>query len=170
MICSLTDGTKKREDEDIPENISELNQTQIICTACTDWVYPETVWGLKFWQPNLIENSQGLMKLVFCFAELGELKNKMHMRLADKSHSRGRTVRDCYFTSYRRNLEFRKSLCNSSALAPILCWESPSMLSNFKHCTYTPCICSLFYYRAIYCAFNGEPGAMGNFESLLGLI
>jgi hypothetical protein len=101
MICSLTDGTKKREDEDIPENISELNQTQIICTACTDWGYPETVWGLKFWQPNLLENSQGLMKLVFCFAELGELKDKMHMRLADKSHSRGRTVRDCYFTSYR---------------------------------------------------------------------
>jgi len=167
-IYSLKDRTGIYH-EDIPENRSELPQKQIICTALTDGKCPETIWGLRFWQPNL-EKSQALMKLVFCFTEPGEWKNKMHIRLANKVHSRGRTVRDCYFTSCRRNLEFRKSLCNSSALAPILCWESPSMLSNFNPCTYTPCICRLFYYRAIYCAFNGESGAMGSFESLLGLI
>jgi hypothetical protein len=78
-ICSLTDGTKSRRDhKDIPENISELPQTQIICAALRGGEYPETIWGLQFWQPNLLEESQGLMKLVFCFAEPGEWINKLH--------------------------------------------------------------------------------------------
>jgi hypothetical protein len=81
-ICSLKDSTGIHH-KDIPENISELPQKQIICTALTDGRYPETFWGLKFWQPKL-EKSQPLMKLVFCFTEPGEWIDKLQMRLADK--------------------------------------------------------------------------------------
>ncbi len=84
-ICSRKDSPKISEGEDIPENISELPQTQIICTALTNSEYPETIWGLQFWQPNLLEESEGLMKLAFCFAEPGEWMDKLRMRLADKS-------------------------------------------------------------------------------------
>jgi hypothetical protein len=82
-ICSLKDSTGVSH-TDVPENISELPQTQIICSAFTfDIYHPETIQGLKFWQPNL-EKSQALTKLVYCFTEPGEWIDKLHMRLADK--------------------------------------------------------------------------------------
>jgi hypothetical protein len=82
-ICSLKDITGIHP-EAVPENISKLSQTQIICTALTYPIYLETMYGLKFWLPNL-EKSQALIKLVDCFTEPVEWKNKMHIRLAHKT-------------------------------------------------------------------------------------
>jgi hypothetical protein len=40
-----------------PENTLELPYTQIVCTAVKEKDEPK-FWGLRFWQPNLVERKQ----------------------------------------------------------------------------------------------------------------
>jgi hypothetical protein len=72
-ICSLDSGDSTLYlHQPKPEDTSGLPSTQIICTAIKAYESQEKLWGVQFWQPNLVGKSGCLVKVAFCFVEPGK--------------------------------------------------------------------------------------------------
>jgi hypothetical protein len=74
VCCRDPVGHRSWDQQYLTENISELPYTQIICTALEEGI-DSKIWGLNFWQPDLVEKTEVFMCKVYCFVESGKWRN-----------------------------------------------------------------------------------------------